>query len=159
MCDDLHTPTILNAALQVALKLMNRILDMLKKRLQKPQKLSNIESLIGLEKEVRDVLDVLGLLSRSTYTAILKLGASYTVQVLTQLKEKALKRAGLTEENILQRIEERALARKKSDFELADQIRSDLTPKGIALLDFGNDTIWRPCVPVKPAKALDQQIL
>ncbi|KAJ0439957.1 putative cysteine--tRNA ligase [Helianthus annuus] len=159
MCDDLHTPTILNAALQVALKLMNRILDMLKKRLQKPQKLSNIESLIGLEKEVRDVLDVLGLLSSSTYTAILKLGASYTVQVLTQLKEKALKRAGLTEENILQRIEERALARKKSDFELADQITSDLTPKGIALLDFGNDTIWQPCVPVKPAKALGQQIL
>ncbi|KAI3744352.1 hypothetical protein L1987_57431 [Smallanthus sonchifolius] len=131
MSEDLHTPTILNAALQDALRLMNKIFSMLKKKLQKPQKLSNIESLIELEKEVRDVLK--------------------------QLKEKALKRADLTEENILQRIEERALARKNKDFKLGDQIRSDLTSKGIALMDVGNDTIWRPCVPVEPAKSDSQE--
>ncbi|KAI3796152.1 hypothetical protein L1987_38817 [Smallanthus sonchifolius] len=105
MSDDLHTPTILNAALQDALRLMNKIFSMLK--------------------------------------------------VLKQLKEKALKRADLTEENILQRIEERALARKNKDFKLVDQVRSDLTSKGIALMDVGNDTIWRPCVPVEPAKSPD----
>ncbi|KAI3731599.1 hypothetical protein L1987_62788 [Smallanthus sonchifolius] len=147
LSDDLHTPTILNAALQDALRLMNKILSMLKKKLQKPQKLSNIVSLIQLEKEVRDVLDVLGLLSSSTYTEVLK-----------QLKEKALKRAELTEENIQQRIEDRALARKNKDFKLGDQIRSDLTSKGIALMDVGNDTIWRPCVPVEPAKSSDDQL-
>ncbi|KAK1425672.1 hypothetical protein QVD17_21027 [Tagetes erecta] len=150
MSDDLHTPAILNSVFHDVLVLMNKILSMLKKRLQKPQKLSNIESLIHLEKEVRNVLDVLGLLSSSTYTAVLK-----------QLKEKALKRADLTEEYILQRIEERALERaslrnekdvKQSAFKLVDQIRSDLASKGITLMDVGNDTIWRPCVPVNPAK-------
>ncbi|XP_076914715.1 cysteine--tRNA ligase 2, cytoplasmic-like isoform X1 [Bidens hawaiensis] len=147
LADDLHTPTILNAALQDALRLMNKILTMLKKKLQKPQKLSNAESLIELEKEVRDVLDVLGLLSSSTYS-----------EVLNQLKEKALKRADLTEENIQQRIEDRALARKNKDFKLGDQIRSDLTLKGIALMDVGNETIWRPCVPAEPAKSTDDQL-
>ncbi|KAL8268911.1 hypothetical protein R6Q59_002709 [Mikania micrantha] len=112
MSDVLHTPTILNAALQDALRLMNKIFSMLKKKLQKPQKLSNIESLIQIEKEVRDGLDVLGLLSSLT-----------CVEVLKQLKEKALKRAELTEKNILQRIEERALARKNKDFKLGDKIR------------------------------------
>lgn len=78
------------------------------------------------------------------------------VQVLTQLKDKALKRAELTEENIQQRIEDRALARKNKDFTLGDQIRSDLTSKGISLMDVGSETIWRPCVPVEPsAKSSD----
>lgn len=136
MSDDIHTPTILNAALQDVLRLMNKILSMLKKKLQKPQKLSNIQSLVELQKEVRVVLDVLGLLSSSTYT-----------EVLMQLKEKALKRAELSEEDILNRIEERASARKNKDFLLGDQIRAELTSKGIALMDVGKDTIWRPCVP------------
>ncbi|KAD7116648.1 hypothetical protein E3N88_03916 [Mikania micrantha] len=144
LSDDLHTPTILNAALQDALRLMNKILSMLKKKLQKPQKLSNTESLIQLEKEVRDVLDVLGLLSSLTYNEVLK-----------QLKGKALIRAELTEEDVLQRIEDRALARKNKDFKLGDQIRSDLTSKGIALMDVGSETIWRPCVPVEPAISSD----
>ncbi|KAL8229957.1 hypothetical protein R6Q57_014857 [Mikania cordata] len=144
LSDDLHTPTILNAALQDALRLMNKILSMLKKKLQKPQKLSNTESLIQLEKEVRDVLDVLGLLSSLTYNEVLK-----------QLKGKALIRAELTEEDVLQRIEDRALARKNKDFNLGDQIRSDLTSKGIALMDVGSETIWRPCVPVEPAMSSD----
>ncbi|KAK9058828.1 hypothetical protein SSX86_023671 [Deinandra increscens subsp. villosa] len=147
LSDDLHTPTILNASLQDALRTMNKILSTLKKKLQKPQKLSNIESLIQLEKEVTAVLDVLGLLSGSTYAEVLK-----------QLKEKALKRAELTEENIQQRIEDRALARKNKNFDIGDQIRSDLTTKGIALMDVGSETIWRPCVPVEPAKSSDGQL-
>nr|GEU60413.1 cysteine--tRNA ligase 2, cytoplasmic [Tanacetum cinerariifolium] len=140
LSDDLHTPTILNASLQDALRQFNKILSNLKKKLQTPQKLSNVQSLIELEKEVKIVLDVLGLLSNFTYT-----------EVLNQLKDKALKRANITEEDILKRIEERALARKNKDFSLSDQIRKDLTFKGIALMDVGEDTIWRPCVPVEPA--------
>ncbi|XP_024988199.1 cysteine--tRNA ligase 2, cytoplasmic-like [Cynara cardunculus var. scolymus] len=146
MSDDLHTPSILNAALQDALRLLNKILSLLKKKLQKPQKLSNIQSLIELEKEVRDVLDVLGLLSSSKYT-----------EVLMQLKEKALKRAEISEEDIFQRIEERALARKNKNFKLGDQIRSELTCKGIALMDVGNETIWRPCVPTEPSAGLEEK--
>ncbi|KAK1416899.1 hypothetical protein QVD17_26018 [Tagetes erecta] len=156
MCDDLHTSTILSDALQEALRLINKILGLLKTRLNKPKRLSNIESLITLEKEVRNVMDVLGLLSGSSYTEVLK-----------QLKGKALKRADLTEENVLQLIEERALARRNGHFErtlerknkyfnAGDKIRNNLTSKGIALMDVGNETIWRPCVPcvsVKPAKS------
>lgn len=73
----------------------------------------------------------------------------YPLQVLKQLKDKALKRAGLTEEEISQSIKDRMLARKNKEFSRSDQIRSDLAAKGIALMDVGNETIWRPCVPVQ----------
>ena len=69
---------------------------------------------------------------------------------MEQLKDKALKRAELTEEDILQSIEERTLARKNKEFSRSDQIRSDLAAKGIALMDVGNGTVWRPCVPAQP---------
>ena len=73
---------------------------------------------------------------------------SFVEQVLQQLKGKALKRAGVIEDDILHLIEERALARKNKDFSRGDQIRADLSLKGIALMDVGKETIWRPCVPV-----------
>lgn len=71
------------------------------------------------------------------------------VQVLQQLKDKALKRAGLTEDEVLHSIEERMLARKNKEFSKSDQIRSNLATKGIALMDVGKETVWRPCVPVQ----------
>ena len=76
-------------------------------------------------------------------------------QVLSQLKEKALTRAKLTEDDILHSIEERAQARKNKDYTLSDQIRSDLAVKGIALMDLGKETVWRPCVPVQQANVVD----
>ncbi|KAL0430156.1 UNVERIFIED_CONTAM: Cysteine--tRNA ligase CPS1, chloroplastic/mitochondrial [Sesamum radiatum] len=133
LADDLHTPTILNAALQEALRFINS-----SKKQQKLQQLSTVKSLVDLEKQVREVLDVLGLLP----------GLSYA-EVLQQLKDKALKRAGLTEAEILREIEERMQARKNKEFSRSDQIRSDLAAKGIALMDVGKETVWRPCVPVQ----------
>lgn len=79
---------------------------------------------------------------------------------MQQLKDKALKRAELVENDILHLIEERTLARKNKDFSKSDQIRADLTVKGIALMDVGNETIWRPCVPVEleqPAPPVEQE--
>jgi len=79
---------------------------------------------------------------------------------LQQLKEKALKRAGLVENDVLHLIEERTLARKNKDFSKSDQIRADLTVKGIALMDVGKETIWRPCVPVEleqPTPPVEQE--
>ncbi|CAA3019473.1 cysteine--tRNA ligase 2, cytoplasmic [Olea europaea subsp. europaea] len=137
LSDDLHTPTILNSALQESLRFMNSSLNMLKKQ-PKKQQLSTVKSLAELEKQVKEVLDVLGLLSNSRYT-----------EVLQQLKDKALKRAGLTEDDVLHLIEERMLARKNREFSKSDQIRSDLGVKGIALMDVGKETVWRPCVPVQ----------
>ncbi|KAI3453046.1 hypothetical protein Pfo_009709 [Paulownia fortunei] len=138
LADDLHTPSILNASLQEALRFMNSSINMLKKKLQKQQQLSIAKSLVDLQKKVNEVLDVLGLLSSSSYA-----------EVLQQLKDKALKRAGLTEDEVLHSIEERMLARKNKEFSRSDQIRSDLAAKGIALMDVGKETVWRPCVPVQ----------
>ncbi|KAK4409623.1 Cysteine--tRNA ligase CPS1, chloroplastic/mitochondrial, partial [Sesamum angolense] len=169
LADDLHTPTILNAALQEALRFINSSLNTLKKKQQKLQQLSTVKSLVDLEKQVREVLDVLGLLPSLSYAeyipiylfhictcntfnefnvVICVIGHS-VVQVLQQLKDKALKRAGLTEAEILRAIEERMQARKNKEFSRSDQIRSDLAAKGIALMDVGKETVWRPCVPVQ----------
>lgn len=76
---------------------------------------------------------------------------SSTVQVLQQLKDKALKRAGMVEDDILHLIEERTQARKDKNFGKSDNIRAKLSSLGIALMDVGRETIWRPCVPVEPA--------
>lgn len=73
-------------------------------------------------------------------------------QVLLQLKDKALKRAGWEESYVLNQIEERKLARENKDFLKSDQIRASLTLKGIALMDVGKETIWRPCIPVEPVQ-------
>ncbi|CAA2967762.1 cysteine--tRNA ligase 2, cytoplasmic [Olea europaea subsp. europaea] len=141
LSDDLHIPTILNSALQESLRFLNSSLNMLKKKQPKKQQLSTVKSLAELEKQVKEVLDVLGMLSNSSYT-----------EVLQQLKDKALKRSGLTEDDVLHLIEERMLARKNKDFSKSDQIRSDLGTKGIALMDVGKETVWRPCVPVQQEK-------
>ncbi|KAL2546409.1 Cysteinyl-tRNA synthetase [Forsythia ovata] len=141
LSDDLHTPSILNYALQESLRFMNSSLNMLKKKQPKKQLLSTVKSLTELEKLVKKVLDVLGLLSSSRYTVVLQ-----------QLKDKALIRAGMTEDDVLHLIEERMLARKNKEFSKSDQIRSDLAAKGIALMDVGKETVWRPCVPVQQEK-------
>ncbi|GAA0168780.1 aminoacyl-tRNA synthetase [Lithospermum erythrorhizon] len=146
LSDDLHTPTILNSALQEALSYINTCVSQLKKKMQKQQQLVFVLSLTELEEEVRRVLDVLGLLSSSTYS-----------EVLQQLKDNALRRAGLTEEDILKTIEEREQARKNKDYARSDQIRSDLEAKGIALMDVGKETVWRPCVPEQPAPPVEQE--
>ncbi|KAG8366635.1 hypothetical protein BUALT_Bualt17G0100200 [Buddleja alternifolia] len=104
LADDLDTPTILNAAIQEALRFINT-----SKKQPKQQQLSIVKSLIDLEKEVKQVLDVIGLLSGSSYA-----------EVLQQLKDKALKRASLTENDILHSIEERMLARKNKEFSKSD---------------------------------------
>lgn len=70
------------------------------------------------------------------------------VQVLQQLREKALKRAKLTEEQVLGKIDERTAARMNKEFEKSDAIRKDLAAVGIALMDSPDGTTWRPAVPL-----------
>ena len=59
-----------------------------------------------------------------------------------------MKRAGITEDDVLGLIEERTVARKNKNFARSDEIRRDLEAKGIALMDVGKETVWRPRVPV-----------
>ncbi|XP_022775966.1 cysteine--tRNA ligase 2, cytoplasmic-like isoform X4 [Durio zibethinus] len=138
MSDDLSTSLILTGAFLEALKLVNNLLMVLKKKQQKQQRLLVIQSLMEVEKEVKKVLDVLGLQPPYSYT-----------EVLLQLKEKALTRAGLVEDDVVRLINERAEVRRNKDFLKSDQMRADLQANGIALMDVGTETIWRPCVPVQ----------
>lgn len=69
-------------------------------------------------------------------------------QALQQLKEKALTRAKMTNEQVVQKIEERNAARKNKEYEKSDTIRTDLAAVGIALMDGPNGTTWRPTVPL-----------
>ncbi|PPE02764.1 hypothetical protein GOBAR_DD00222 [Gossypium barbadense] len=72
----------------------------------------------------------------------------HTPVALQQLREMALKRAKLTEDKILQKIEERSEARKNKDYEKSDAIRKDLAVVGIALMDSPDGTSWRPAIPL-----------
>ncbi|KAL9338759.1 hypothetical protein Peur_067774 [Populus x canadensis] len=131
MSDDLHTPVLLSA-LSDPLKIIN---DMLHTRKGKKQ-IKRIESIAALEKMVRNALMVLGLMP-PTYN-----------EALQQLREKALMRAKLTEDQILQKIKERTVARKDKDYEKSDAIRKDLAALGIALMDSPDGTSWRPAIPL-----------
>ncbi|XVF84788.1 hypothetical protein PTKIN_Ptkin17bG0067000 [Pterospermum kingtungense] len=138
MSDDLNTSLILTGAFLEALKLVNNLMTMLKKKQQKQQRLLEVQSLIEVEKEVKKVLDVLGLQPPYSYA-----------EVLLQLKEKALTRAGLVEDDVVRLINERAEVRRNKDFLKSDQMRAYLQAKGIGLMDVGTETIWRPCIPVQ----------
>ncbi|CAL0320793.1 unnamed protein product [Lupinus luteus] len=170
MSDDFQTPVIITGSLQEALKYINTSLKKLKKKMQKRAQLQLIQSLIQVEKEIGEVLDLLGFLSSKSYAKIQSqieiekdiakvlgsLGSIPTnsyAEVLQELKDKALKRADLAEDEVLSLIEERTQARLNKDFPKSDKIRTDLTAKGIALMDVGNETIWRPCIPSEPLAA------
>ncbi|CAN8247582.1 unnamed protein product [Cochlearia groenlandica] len=72
----------------------------------------------------------------------------HTRKALEQLKEKALKRAGLKEEHVLQRVKERTDARNNKEYERSDAIRKELANVGIALMDSPQGTTWRPAIPL-----------
>ncbi|KAH6757906.1 Cysteinyl-tRNA synthetase [Perilla frutescens var. hirtella] len=131
MSDDLHS-TVALAAISEPLKTMN---DLLHTRKGKKQQL-RIESLVALEKTVRNILAILGLFPDS-YSEALK-----------QLGDYALRRAKLTEDQVLQKIEERNAARKNKEYEKSDAIRKDLAAVGIALMDSPEGTTWRPAIPL-----------
>ncbi|KAF9612167.1 hypothetical protein IFM89_038355 [Coptis chinensis] len=127
MLDDLHTPIVL-VAMADPLKTIN---DFLHTHQGKKQEL-HIQSLSALEEEIKSVLSVLGLKPTSY------------AEVLQQLREKVLKRAGLQEDDVSQKIEQRTSARKNKEYERSDAIRKELAEVGIALMDGPKGTFWRP---------------
>nr|GEW01318.1 cysteine--tRNA ligase, chloroplastic/mitochondrial isoform X1 [Tanacetum cinerariifolium] len=131
MSEDLHSADVLSA-ISDPLKTAN---DLLHTRKGKKQGM-RIQSLAALEKTVRNVLDILGLMPASYH------------EVLHELREKALKRAKLNEEQVIEKINERNAARKNKEYERSDLIRKDLAALGIALMDSPEGTSWRPAVPL-----------
>ena len=70
-------------------------------------------------------------------------------QVLDEIKELALKRAGLSIDDLAARFRERAAARETKDYARSDQIRQELAALGVALMDGGDGTLWRPAAVVE----------
>ncbi|KAI3975877.1 hypothetical protein MKX01_030722 [Papaver californicum] len=130
MSDDLKTQDFLNAA---ALKEILKFMNKLRKAEQREHSL--FMSLAEMEKEVKMVLDTLGLMSSSSYS-----------EVLRHFKLKALTRTKLSEEYIMQQIELRTQAERDNEYLKSAQIRLDLAVKGIFIVDYGDGTQWRPCV-------------
>ena len=62
---------------------------------------------------------------------------------LSRQKKEGLKKLNLTEDQVLQSIEERNLARKEKNWKRADEIRNDFLSKGIVLEDAPTGTIWK----------------
>ncbi|CAN6296569.1 unnamed protein product [Urochloa humidicola] len=160
MSDDLKTTKVLDESFMKLLKAINSNLDDLKKlqqKLEQQQKKKQqqlkqqqlhkqledcIQDLIALETEIKDKLSILGLMPPSSLAEVLK-----------QLKDKALKRACLTEEQLQEQIEQRTAARKNKQFEVSDGIRKHLATLGISLMDEPTGTIWRPCEPEWPEQS------
>ncbi|WVZ65835.1 hypothetical protein U9M48_015135, partial [Paspalum notatum var. saurae] len=138
MSDDLHTSVAL-AAISEPLKIMN---DLLHTRKGKKQE-KRLESLSALAEKIRVVLSVLGLLPSSCHEA------------LQQLREKALRRASITEEHVRLKIEERTAARKAKQYEKSDEIRKELAAVGIALMDGPDGTTWRPSLPISEEEEIN----
>ncbi|VFQ60734.1 unnamed protein product [Cuscuta campestris] len=129
--DDLHTPVAL-AAMSDPLKMINDLVHTCEGKKQELR----IESLVALEKVIRTALTILGLMPSCYY------------EVLQQLRDKALSRANMTEDEVLHKIKERTSARKKKEYERSDAIRKELAAVGIALMDSPEGTTWRPAIPL-----------
>jgi cysteinyl-tRNA synthetase len=64
-------------------------------------------------------------------------------EYFTKKQEKGMKQVGVSEEEILARIEERRIAREKKEWKKADLIRQELLAHGILLEDTSQGTIWK----------------
>ena len=61
---------------------------------------------------------------------------------MKEMKEKYLNKLDIDEAFIENKIAERAEAKKNKNFQLADEIRSDLNDKGIILMDTPEGVKW-----------------
>ena len=53
------------------------------------------------------------------------------------------RKMSVSENYIIQKIEERTIAKNKGDFSLADKIREELSSRGILIEDQKGKTIWK----------------
>ncbi|CAI0553146.1 unnamed protein product [Linum tenue] len=142
LSDDLNTSQLVTGRkFNEALKYITLNLKPLKIWQKQKQMSPLVHSIAAVGREVESVLRILGLLPTCSYD-----------EVLQQLRERALVRAGLKAEDVVRLIEERTSARKNEKFGISDKIRADLAAKGIALMDEGKETVWKPCVPVVQGK-------
>ncbi|MGN0919420.1 MAG: cysteine--tRNA ligase [Alphaproteobacteria bacterium] len=80
--------------------------------------------------KLKELFAVLGLLQREPE------------EFLGFVRQKYLKQSGLTEDEILKKIKERTAFKQNKQFDLADDIRNQLSEKHIALQDTPAGTVW-----------------
>ena len=130
LSDDLNTPLVL-AAFSPALKTLNDLMHTKKGKKSKDR----MRVMRGLVESFDVSLDLLGIRPQSFGT------------VLEEMKAVALRRAGMTEEDVSQAIERRATLRKDKAYEAADGVRLEMEARGVYLMDLPTGTTWRPGVP------------
>ena len=127
MADDLNTPAAI-AALSSPMKHLNELLHTKKGR----KTLNRSQILAFYEHSLLNIMKILGLWTGDFKAA------------LEDLKKLALKRAGISEEELDSAIDERASARAAKDFEAADAVRLRLEALGILIMDTPSGTTWKP---------------
>ncbi|KAL2545214.1 Cysteinyl-tRNA synthetase [Forsythia ovata] len=142
MSDDFHTPVTL-AAMSEPLKTINDLLHTRKSHL-----IISLELAIRKRHVPKNFVFTRGVAIQSNETNAPQQCQKSEPEALQQLRDYALKRAKLTEDQVLQKIEERNSARKNKQYEESDAIRKDLADVGIALMDSPDGTTWRPAIPL-----------
>ena len=127
--DDMNTPGVI-ATLSAPLKSMN---DFMTTKAGK-KAVGRVGALQSLLSTVEGLMEAVGMPKDEENV------------ILAELRARALHRAGLTEDDLLAKIEERNKARDAKDFAESDRLRDELSARGVGLMD-GSAVPWRP-VPV-----------
>ncbi|GMH45730.1 hypothetical protein BSKO_13693 [Bryopsis sp. KO-2023] len=130
LCDDLNS-SVATAAVYGALKPLNDLIHT-KKGKKKPNRL---QMLVSGVTDIRSCLDLLGF------------GSTDPGRVIKEMKDRALTRADMTEEEVQAIIDLRNEARKAKDYSKADEYRNKLLDVGILMCDTPQGTTWRPGTP------------
>lgn len=125
MADDFNTAGALGVIFE-GVKALNRLMQEVSK--SPSQQLAN--SIIKGARTIQQLAQVLGLVQEEPS------------RFLHAYQQEYLLRTGLTENNLMELIEKRTLARKQKDWATADAIRNELEAKGIILKDTTDGTIW-----------------
>ena len=107
-----------------------KYINNLMKTAQKDNRTKIANTFANILTEIKEVYAVLGLFQQQPE------------KFTQEMREKYLNKIELKQEFIIEKINERAEAKKEKNFELADQIRAELDEKGIILNDTVNGTTW-----------------
>ena len=125
MDDDFNTSAAI-AQLHIYFKYINNLV----KSAKKDNRVKIANTLADILAEIKEVYAVLGFFQQEPE------------KFTQEMREKYLNKIGLKQEFIIEKINERAEAKKEKNFELADKIRTELDEKGIILNDMVNGTTW-----------------
>lgn len=126
MDDDFNTAAAI-ANLHSIFKYANNIIMKTSKKEERAITANTINKIL---KNLHEVYGVIGLLSQNPD------------EFMKEMKEKYLNKLDIDEAFIENEIAERAEAKKNKNFQLADEIRSDLNDKGIILMDTPEGVKW-----------------